>query len=119
MSLDLKEEGRGDVMEDKAAAFHTAINAVQALGRGFDVNYDTRLLYCKGVAGSRVVEINEEHTRDLWLYDDVVLPNVSKDIKNFQGPGGRDGTSVCSYNEVCTMLLSFLYGTSFTLLSIV
>nr|XP_016480938.1 PREDICTED: MACPF domain-containing protein CAD1-like isoform X2 [Nicotiana tabacum] len=87
-------------MEDKAAAFHTAINAVQALGRGFDVNYDTRLLYCKGVAGSRVVEINEEHTRDLWLYDDVVLPNVSKDIKNFQEPGGRDGTSVCSYNEM-------------------
>ncbi|MCD7469004.1 hypothetical protein HAX54_007618, partial [Datura stramonium] len=79
-------ERRGDVMEEKAAAFHTVINAVQALGRGFDVNYDTRLLYCKGMTGSRVVEINEEHTRDLWLYDDVVLPNVSKDISNFQEP---------------------------------
>lgn len=90
-------------MEEKAAVFHTVINAVQALGRGFDVNYDTRLLYCKGVGGSRVVEINEEHKRDLWLYDDILLPNVSKDITNFQEPGGRDSTSVCSYNEVCTI----------------
>ncbi|KAJ8550748.1 hypothetical protein K7X08_000118 [Anisodus acutangulus] len=87
-------------MEDKTAAIHTVINAMQALGRGFDVNYDTRLLYCKGVAGSRVVEINEEHTRDLCLFDDIVLPNVSKDINNFQEPVGRDGTSICSYNEM-------------------
>ncbi|KAL3358678.1 hypothetical protein AABB24_015668 [Solanum stoloniferum] len=86
-------------MEEKTA-IHTVINAVEALGRGFDVNYDTRLLYCKGVDGSRVVEINEEHTRDLWLYDDVILQNVSKDISNFQESVGRDGTSVCSYNEM-------------------
>ncbi|XP_016543152.1 MACPF domain-containing protein CAD1 isoform X2 [Capsicum annuum] len=87
-------------MEEKTAAFHTAINAVQALGRGFDVNYDTRLLYCKGVAGSRVVEIDEEHKRDLCLYDNIVLPNVSRDINNFQEQGGRDGSSVCNYNEM-------------------
>ncbi|CAN4118242.1 unnamed protein product [Withania somnifera] len=87
-------------MEDKAAGLHTAMNAMQALGRGFDVNYDTRLLYCKGVAGCRVVEIDEEHTRDLRLYDDIVLPNVSRDINNFQEPGGRDGSSVCNYNEM-------------------
>ncbi|WMV52130.1 hypothetical protein MTR67_045515 [Solanum verrucosum] len=86
-------------MEENAAAFHTALNAAQALGRGFDVNYDTRLLYCKGVSGSRVVEIDEDHTRDLSLYDNLVLPNVSRDIKNFQEPGGRDGSSVCNYNE--------------------
>ncbi|KAG5582704.1 hypothetical protein H5410_053331 [Solanum commersonii] len=87
-------------MEENAAAFHTALNAAQALGRGFDVNYDTRLLYCKGVAGSRVVEIDEDHTRDLSLYDNLVLPNVSRDIKNFQEPGGRDGSSVCNYDEM-------------------
>ena len=62
------------------AAMHTAINSVQALGRGFDVNFDTRLLYCKGVAGSRVVQIDEEHTRNLYLYDDIELHNVSRDI---------------------------------------
>lgn len=90
----------GDVMEENAAALHTAINSVQALGRGFDVNFDTRLLYCKGVAGSRVVEIDEEHTRDLWLFDNFVVPNVSRDIRNSQEAGGRDGSGVCSFNEM-------------------
>ncbi|KAL3615776.1 cinnamoyl-Coa reductase [Castilleja foliolosa] len=87
-------------MGENAAALHTAINSVQALGRGFDVNYDTRLLYCKGVAGSRIVEIDEEHTRDLYLSDDLVVPNVPRDIKNSQELGGRDGFGVCSYNEM-------------------
>ncbi|KAL0375445.1 UNVERIFIED_CONTAM: MACPF domain-containing protein CAD1 [Sesamum radiatum] len=87
-------------MGENAAALHTAINSVQALGRGFDVNYDTRLLYCKGVAGSRIVDIDEEHTRDLYLTDNLVVPNVSRDIKNSQETGGRDGFGVCSYNEM-------------------
>lgn len=87
-------------MGENAAALHTAINSVQALGRGFDVNYDTRLLYCKGVSGSRIVDIDEEHSRDLYLFDDVVVPNVSRDIKNSQEAGGRDGFGVCSYNEM-------------------
>ncbi|CAI9782332.1 unnamed protein product [Fraxinus pennsylvanica] len=92
--------GGGDEMEKNAAALHTAMNAVQALGRGFDVNYDTRLLYCKGVAGSRIVEIDEEHQRDLYLTDNLVVPNVSRDIKNYQQAWGRDGFGVCSYNEM-------------------
>ncbi|CAA3012873.1 Hypothetical predicted protein [Olea europaea subsp. europaea] len=87
-------------MEENAAALHTAMNSVQALGRGFDVNCDTRLLYCKGVAGSRIVEIDEEHTRDLYLTDNLVIPNVSRDIKNSQDSRGRDGFGVCSYNEM-------------------
>lgn len=89
-----------DDMGENAAALHTAINSVQALGKGFDVNYDTRLLYCKGVSGSRIVDIDEEHSRDLYLFDDLVVPNVSRDIKNYQEAGGRDGFGVCSYNEM-------------------
>lgn len=87
-------------MGEYAAAKHTALNSVQALGRGFDVNFDTRLLYCKGVAGSRVVEVDEKHSRDLFLYDDIVLPNVSRDIKNSQDSVGRQSSGVCSFNEV-------------------
>lgn len=87
-------------MEENAAALHTAINSVGALGRGFDVNFDTRLLYCKGVAGSRVVEIDEEHSRDLLLYDSLVVPNVPWEIKNSKETSGRDGFGVCSYHEV-------------------
>lgn len=87
-------------MGENAAALDTAVNSVQALGRGFDVNYDTRLLYCKGILGSRIVDIDEEHTRDLYLADDFVVPNVSRDIKSSHEAGGRDGFGVCSYNEV-------------------
>ncbi|PRQ42720.1 putative membrane attack complex component/perforin (MACPF) domain-containing protein [Rosa chinensis] len=87
-------------MGENVAALHTAVNSVQALGRGFDVNFDTRLLYCKGVAGSRVLEVDEEHTRDLCLYDDVVVPNVSKDIKRSQESSGRRSSGVCSFNEM-------------------
>lgn len=103
-------------MEENAAALHTTLNSVQALGRGFDVNYDTRLLYCKGVAGSRIVDIDEEHTRDLYLSDDLVVPNVSRDIRSLQEAGGRDGFGVCSYNEV--FYLVFLFTSSNTSLGI-
>ncbi|KAJ0089123.1 hypothetical protein Patl1_31527 [Pistacia atlantica] len=87
-------------MGENAAAMQTAINSVQALGRGFDVNYDTRLLYCKGVSGSRVVQVDGEHTRDLVLYDNVVVSNVSWDIKNSQDSFGRQRSGVCSFQEM-------------------
>ncbi|GAV77182.1 MACPF domain-containing protein [Cephalotus follicularis] len=87
-------------MEDNAATMHTAMNSVQALGRGFDVNFDTRLLYCKGVTGSRIVEIDEEHMRDLYFYDDIVVPNVSRDIKNSQQSAERQSSGVCSFHEM-------------------
>ncbi|KAF1876577.1 hypothetical protein Lal_00021133 [Lupinus albus] len=87
-------------MGEHVAALHTATNALQALGRGFDLNFDTRLLYCKGVSGSRVVEIDEEHPRDLFLYDDVVIPNVPRDIRNFQEPEGRQSSGVCTFQEM-------------------
>ncbi|KAE8722811.1 Kinase superfamily protein isoform 1 [Hibiscus syriacus] len=86
-----------------AAAQHTAINAVQALGRGFDVNFDTRLLYCKGVAGYRIVEIDEEHVRDVYLDDQLVLHNISKDIKNSQEPIGCHSYGVCNFHEMLSV----------------
>lgn len=87
-------------MGENVAALHTAVNSVHALGRGFDVNFDTRLLYCKGVSGSRVVEVDEEHTRDLCLYDEVVVPNVSREIKLSPESNERRSSGVCSFNEV-------------------
>lgn len=87
-------------MGEIAAALHTAENSVQALGRGFDVNFDTRLLYCKGVSGSRIVEVDSEHSRDLCLYDDIVVPNVSRDIKNSRESFGRQSSGVCSFHQV-------------------
>ncbi|XWS22086.1 hypothetical protein CRYUN_Cryun29cG0004200 [Craigia yunnanensis] len=91
------ENGNGN---GNAAAIHTAMNAVQALGRGFDVNYDTRLLYCKGVTGSRIVEIDEEHGRDIYLDDQTVLSNISRDIKNSKESIGRHSSGVCNFHEM-------------------
>ncbi|XP_027907478.1 MACPF domain-containing protein CAD1-like [Vigna unguiculata] len=87
-------------MGEHVAAVHTATNALQALGRGFDVNFDTRLLYCKGISGSRVVEIDEEHRRELLLYDDVAVPDVSRDIGSSQETMERQSSGVCTFPEM-------------------
>ncbi|QCE03116.1 hypothetical protein DEO72_LG8g1137 [Vigna unguiculata] len=90
----------GGAMGEHVAAVHTATNALQALGRGFDVNFDTRLLYCKGISGSRVVEIDEEHRRELLLYDDVAVPDVSRDIGSSQETMERQSSGVCTFPEM-------------------
>ncbi|MFQ6632447.1 hypothetical protein Gotur_009730 [Gossypium turneri] len=90
----------GETENGYSPATHTAMNAVQAIGKGFDVNFDTRLLYCKGVTGSKIVEIDEGHGRDIYLYDQTVLPNVSRDIKNSQEPIGRLSSGVFNFNEM-------------------
>lgn len=87
---------------DGNAALFTVENAIKALGRGFDVNYDTRLLYCKGASGSRVVHVDEEHTRDLMVLDGLVVPNVSRDVRCSQDISGpyRELTGACGFNEM-------------------
>ncbi|TQD73288.1 hypothetical protein C1H46_041181 [Malus baccata] len=87
-------------MGENAAALHTAVNSVQALGRGFDVNFDTRLLYCKGAVGTRILELDEDCTRDICLYDEIVVPGVSRDIRHSQEAGGRQSSGVCSFHEM-------------------
>ncbi|XP_054782243.1 MACPF domain-containing protein CAD1-like [Prosopis cineraria] len=91
-------------MGEHMAALHTATNSVQALGKGFDVNLDTRLLYCKGVAGSRVIEIDDDHRRDLRLDDDLVVPKVSRDIISTHEPIERQRSGVCSFQEMVEYL---------------
>eukprot|EP00249_Psilotum_nudum_P011329 c23104_g1_i1 orf=595-2220(+) len=78
----------------------TALNAYQALGRGFDVTCDIRIVYCKGTAGSRLVEIDEEHTRDLELPGGQCLPNVSKDIKCAAGQITPVSTGVLNFEQM-------------------
>lgn len=84
---------------EENAFLHTIQNAIQAIGRGFDVNYDTRLLYCKEVAGSRLVEIDEE-CRDLRVHDRLCVPDVSRDIKCSSEAVGRELIGPYSFSEV-------------------
>ncbi|KAJ9168643.1 hypothetical protein P3X46_020143 [Hevea brasiliensis] len=78
----------------------TLSNSIQALGRGFDVTSDIRLLYCKGAPGSRLVHIDEEHTRDIVISDGVLLPNVSIDIDCSKDHRSIERIPVCSFHEM-------------------
>ncbi|XP_008792299.1 MACPF domain-containing protein CAD1 [Phoenix dactylifera] len=84
------------------ALIATLSNAVQALGRGFDVTSDTRLLYCKGAPGSRLVLVDEGRTRDFVISDDsgVVLPDVSLDIDIFREQSLRETTPAFSFQQM-------------------
>ncbi|KAJ7968797.1 MACPF domain-containing protein CAD1 [Quillaja saponaria] len=78
----------------------TLCNSIQALGRGFDVTSDIRLLYCKGVPGSRLVHLDEDHNTDLVVSDGVVIPNVSVDIECSPGKSTIERIPVCSFHEM-------------------
>ncbi|KAG5235130.1 MACPF domain-containing protein [Salix suchowensis] len=78
----------------------TLCNSIQALGRGFDVTSDIRLLYCKGATGSRLVHIDEEHARDLDISHELVLPSVSFDIDCSPGKRSIERIPVCSFHEM-------------------
>lgn len=78
----------------------TICNSIQALGRGFDVTSDIRLLYCKGAPGSRLVHLDEEHNRDLALSQELVVPDVSLDIDFSRGKSGIEKTPVCSFEKM-------------------
>lgn len=90
----------GFVMAENAPALNTALNSIQALGRGFDVTSDIRFLYCKGAAGSRLVVIDEENTKDLAVSHDLIVPNVPVDIAYSAGETERIQTGVRDFRQM-------------------
>lgn len=90
------------------ALISTLCNSIQALGRGFDVTSDIRLLYCKGAPGSRLVNIDEDRTRNLQISQSYVIPNVSVDIECSTGKTSNERTHVCNFLEVTLLFLLFL-----------
>lgn len=86
----------------------TLCNSIQALGRGFDVTSDIRLLYCKGAPGSRLVKFDESQTKDLVVSDGVVVPNVPVDIDCSPVKSTTETVPVCSFHEVRFDSLSVL-----------
>nr|GMD11577.1 MACPF domain-containing protein CAD1 [Ipomoea batatas] len=78
----------------------TLCNSIQALGRGFDVTSDIRLLYCKGAPGSRLVHLDQHRTKTLNLSSGVLIPNVSADIECSSGHRTTEATPVFSFHEM-------------------
>ena len=56
---------KSKIMSDQDALITTICNSIQALGRGFDVTSDIRLLYCKGTPGARLVQVDDDGVKDL------------------------------------------------------
>lgn len=99
------EPQQGDSSAPAAALATTLHNSIQALGRGFDVTSDIRLLYCKGTPGSRLVLVDEECTRNIELPDDggdgtIFLSTVPEDVQFSMGKGRIERISVCSFLDV-------------------
>eukprot|EP01018_Ginkgo_biloba_P013765 Gb_35162 [translate_table: standard] len=84
-------------MAENSTAFNTALNSIQALGRGFDVISDTRLLYCKG---SNLVELDEENTKDLVVLEDLTIPNVSRHVECYRGGAKRFQTGALDFHRM-------------------
>ncbi|GLT52541.1 hypothetical protein SLA2020_258760 [Shorea laevis] len=78
----------------------TLYNSIQALGRGFDVTSDIRLLYCKGAPGARLVQLDEDHAVDLVVSDGVVVRNVPTDIEFSRSNSTFERMPVCSFHEM-------------------
>lgn len=93
----------------------TLCKSIEALGRGFDVTADIRLLYCKGTPGSRLVHLNDTHTRDLVLSDGLVVLNVPDDVQCSSESRVTENLPVCSFHKVNSQLFFQLGLVSFCL----
>lgn len=80
----------------------TLKNSIQALGRGFDVTSDIRLLYCKGAPGSRLIYLDDQNTKELVFSEDgsVAIPNVPVDVEFSRGERTTEATPVFSFYEM-------------------
>ncbi|XP_047307799.1 MACPF domain-containing protein CAD1 isoform X2 [Impatiens glandulifera] len=79
----------------------TLSNSIQALGRGFDVTSDIRLLYCKGTPGFRLIQL-EDQTKDLQISDGVVVPDVSIDIDYYTPERTTESSPICTFHDMAT-----------------
>ncbi|KAJ7299523.1 hypothetical protein O6H91_Y214900 [Diphasiastrum complanatum] len=85
---------------DRMAAQATAREALNALGRGFDVTLDLRLAYCKGPQGSRLIELDEDMNADVVIPGGVIIPNVPKDIKCDKGERTHFRSEVLPFHQM-------------------
>lgn len=90
----------GTAASNMDALTTTLCNSIGALGRGFDVTADIRLLYCKGTPGSRLVQLDDGLSGDLVLSDGLVVPNVPDDVQCSSDSRATENVPVCSFHKV-------------------
>lgn len=78
-----------------------AEKAISAIGFGYDICKDLRLLSCKpGPSGSRLIELDQTGTRDLVFPGGVMVKNVSSSIKCDKGERTRFRSDVLSFHQM-------------------
>ncbi|KAG6489626.1 MACPF domain-containing protein CAD1-like [Zingiber officinale] len=93
------------VVAPVASMIASLANVVQALGRGFDVTADARLLYCKGPPGSRLVLLDDSRAGSLVFMDGGIdrqnrLPSVPSGVKISKGSHRREHSRVFSFHQM-------------------
>lgn len=100
-------------------AWKVAMDAANALGRGFDVTSDFRLGFAKGASGSRLVAVDEANTQDIVAPGNVVIPGVSVDIRCDKGEKTHYASEVLTFAQVSNPALELsLFSPSFPSLSL-
>lgn len=79
-----------------AEAKRLAEQAVEALGRGFDITNDFRLKFCR----NHVIELNDKHMQNIAIPGGPLIPNVSRDIKCDKGERIRYTSDFLEFNQM-------------------
>ncbi|KAH9323158.1 hypothetical protein KI387_017797, partial [Taxus chinensis] len=88
-------------MAKNGRAQATALNAIGAIGKGFDITQDLRLGYCKGGdSNSRLIQLDDGILQDTVLPGGIVIPNVSKSIKCDKGERMRFRSDVLPFQQM-------------------
>ncbi|XP_059653588.1 MACPF domain-containing protein At4g24290-like [Cornus florida] len=89
----------------KVSAPEAANVAIQSIGRGYDISLDLRLKYCKGDSiNARLIEVDEDHGREVVLPGGISIPNVPKSIKCDKGERTRFRSDVLSFQQMSEQL---------------
>nr|XP_043610940.1 MACPF domain-containing protein At4g24290-like [Erigeron canadensis] len=78
-----------------------AETAIGAIGLGYDVTEDLRLKYCKGKSpGARLIGIDDEQVRDVFIPGGILIQNVSKSISCDKGERMRFSSDILSFQQM-------------------
>lgn len=88
----------------RASAPEAAKIAIQSIGCGYDIALDLRLKYRKGdLKNPRLIEVHENHGKEIVLPGGIVIANVSKAIKCDKGERTRFRSDVLTFQQVLSL----------------
>lgn len=85
----------------KVKAPEAAKIAIQSIGCGYDISLDLRLKYRKGDSKNpQLIELHEDHGREIVLPGGITIANVSKAIKCDKGERTRFRSDVLTFQQM-------------------